>query len=297
MKCDICPRHCMADRKTKFGVCGSGITPRIARAALHHWEEPCISGKRGSGTVFFTGCALRCVFCQNHEISAVRPQDKELPGIEADTPELIRIFHDLRDQGAHNINLVTADHYIPEIAKAVKEARYEGFDLPFIFNCSGYETVQSLKMLEGLIDIYLPDFKYAEKTLAKELSNAEDYPDVAAAALSEMVRQRPECIFDEEGMIKKGVIVRNMLLPKHVLNSKKVLKYLHETYGDQIFISIMSQYTPTANVPDEHPELKRKVSKKEYDKLTDYALKLGIENAYIQDLSSSDTGFIPDFQL
>ncbi len=288
----------MADRERSLGVCASGNIPRIARAALHYWEEPCISGERGSGAVFFTGCSLQCVYCQNHEISRNGSGTSEaLPGKETDKDGLIRIFYELRDRGAHNINLVTADHFIPVIREAVREIRSEGFDLPFIFNCSGYETIESLKTLEGLIDVYLPDLKYAENELAKAYSNAEDYPETAKAAISEMVRQQPVCEFDRDGMLKKGVLVRNLLLPKHVMNSKKVLKYLYETYGEQIIISIMSQYTPTDCVPDSFPELKRKVTKGEYERLTDYALKLGIENAYIQDQESSGTGYIPEFDL
>ncbi len=297
MKCTLCPRNCGADRENTFGVCGAGNKLRIARAALHYWEEPCISGDKGSGTIFFTGCALHCIYCQNREISLIKPgtSDKELPGREVEIPELIGIFYDLREQGAHNINLVTADHYIPQVAEAVSEANKQGFQLPFVFNCSGYETVESLKTLEGLIDVYLTDFKYGEKELAKAFSNAEDYPEVAKEALSEMIRQCPVLEYDENGMLRKGVIVRNLLLPKHVMNSKKVLRYLYETYGDRIVISIMSQYTPGDHIPDKYPELKRRVNRTEYDKLTDYALKLGITNAFIQDISSAGNGFIPEF--
>ncbi len=294
MKCDLCPRRCGVDRKTAYGYCGSGNTPRIGRAALHFWEEPCISGENGSGAVFFTGCALHCVYCQNNEISGGSSEKRPL-GKEADAKELVKIFFELQNQGAHNINLVTGDHYIPAIADAIRKARSEGFTLPFIFNCSGYERVESLKLLNGLIDIYLPDFKYAKEGPAKAYSNAPDYPETAKAALAEMVRQQPECIFDDRDMLKKGVIVRNLLLPGHVGNSKKVLRYLHETYGDRIIVSIMSQYTPTGSIPDAFPELKRKVTKAEYDRLIAFALKLGIEKAYIQDRDSSDTGYIPDF--
>ncbi len=297
MKCDLCPRQCKADRETSYGYCGAGRKMRIARAALHYWEEPCISGKNGSGAVFFTGCALRCVYCQNHEISFCPSGGKELelPGREIGVPELIDIFNDLKEQGAHNINLVTGDHFIPDIAAAVSDSKMRGFDLPFIFNCSGYETVESLRILEGLIDVYLTDYKYEEKELAKALSNAENYPETVKAALSEMVRQQPVCEYDGEGMLKKGVIVRNLLLPKHVMNSKKILKYLFEVYGGRVIISIMSQYTPNGFIPDEFPYLKRRVTRAEYERLTDYALKLGIENAYIQDITSFGSSFIPEF--
>lgn len=297
MECTLCPRNCRADRETSFGVCGAGKRIRIARAALHYWEEPCISGEKGSGAVFFTGCALHCIYCQNREISLIKPEaeDSISPGREVDIPELIEIFYDLREQGAHNINLVTADHYIPLVAEAIRKAKDQGFKLPFVFNCSGYETVNSLKILDGLVDIYLTDLKYAENELAKAFSNAEDYPETAKKALSEMFRQCPLLEYDEKGMLKKGVIVRNLLLPKHVMNSKKVLRYLYETYGDSIIISIMSQYTPGDHIPDKYPELKRRVSRAEYERLTDYAIKLGIKNAFIQDVSSAGSSFIPEF--
>ena len=297
MECTLCPRNCRADRETSFGVCGAGKRIRIARAALHYWEEPCISGEKGSGAVFFTGCALHCIYCQNREISLLNPgaADGGSPGREVDIPELIEIFYDLREQGAHNINLVTADHYIPLVAEAIRKAKDQGFKLPFVFNCSGYETVNSLKILESLVDIYLTDLKYAENELAKAFSNAEDYPETAKKALSEMFRQCPVLEYDDNGMLKKGVIVRNLLLPKHVMNSKKVLRYLYETYGDSIIISIMSQYTPGVHIPDKYPELKRRVSRAEYERLTDYAIKLGIKNAFIQDISSAGSSFIPEF--
>ena len=289
MKCVLCPRRCGADRAVSHGFCGVGDKIKIARAALHHWEEPCISGERGSGAIFFSGCALHCVYCQNREIS------NGASGAEIDEERLIRIFFELRSKGAHNINLVTGDHYIPQIAKAIIKTREQGFDLPFIFNCSGYETVDMLRHLDGLIDVYLPDFKYMEPELAKRYSNAADYPEVAKEAIEEMVRQRPVCEFDADGMILSGAIVRNLLLPSHVMNSKKILKYLFDKYYNNIYISIMSQYTPMSDVPDAYPELKRRVKKSEYERLTAYALKLGIENAYIQDMTVAKESFIPKF--
>ena len=291
MECRLCPRKCGINREETSGFCGAGKNLKIARAALHFFEEPCISGERGSGAVFFSGCALKCVYCQNKEISL------GTKGIEISVNRLRDIFYELYDQGAHNINLVTGDHYIPEIAEAAGEARSGGLEIPFIFNCSGYETEEALKLLNGLVDVYLPDFKYADKELAKALSNAPDYPETAKAAIAEMVRQRPQLIFDEKGMIKSGVIVRNLLLPGHVKNSKAVLKYLKNTYGDSIYISIMSQYTPMPGLPDTFPELKRRVTKREYDRLTDYALALGIENAFIQETGSSGERYIPAFDL
>lgn len=289
MKCMLCPRRCGAERAVLPGVCGVGDKIKIARAALHFWEEPCISGRRGSGAVFFSGCSLHCVYCQNREIS------NGASGAEIDEERLVRISFELRSKGAHNINLVTGDHYIPQIAKAIIKAREQGFDLPFIFNCSGYETVDMLRLLDGLIDVYLPDFKYMEPELAMRYSGAKDYPEVAKEAIEEMVRQHPVCEFDDDGMILSGVIVRNLLLPSHVMNSKKILEYLFDKYYNNIYISIMSQYTPMTDISNAYPELKRRVKKSEYERLTDYALELGIENAYIQDMTVAKESFIPKF--
>ncbi|MCR5023947.1 MAG: radical SAM protein [Lachnospiraceae bacterium] len=289
--CSLCPRNCNIDRSLHTGVCGSSNIIRIARADLHFYEEPCISGKNGSGAVFFSGCALHCVFCQNEEISC------GVKGMDISPERLTEIFFELKEKGAHNINLVTGDHYIPEIADTLIRARSKGLDIPIIFNCSGYEKAETLRILDGLIDVYLPDMKYSESDLAKKYSNAEDYPDVVKDAISEMVRQQPQIEFDSEGMIKKGVIVRNLLLPGHVMNSKKVLRYLHETYGNQIYLSIMSQYTPMKAFPDSLQNLNRRVKKSEYERLLGYAIKMGIENAYIQEMNSSGKDFIPDFNL
>lgn len=289
MKCVLCPRRCGADRDKTKGSCGIGNRIKVARAALHYWEEPCISGDKGSGAVFFSGCALHCVYCQNREISDGRA------GAEISTERLCGIFFELADKGAHNINLVTGDHYIPQIADAINEAVKHGFDLPFIFNCSGYESVDALKMLDGLIDVYLPDFKYLDPDIARDYSNAEDYPQIAMKAIEEMVRQCPACVFDEDGIIREGVIVRHLLLPGHVTDSKKVLKYLYEKYNNTIYISIMSQYTPMTGISEEYPELHRRVKRREYDRLTDYALRLGIEHAFIQDMTVAKESFIPEF--
>ena len=289
--CSLCPRNCNIDRSISTGVCGSSEKIRIARADLHFFEEPCISGVNGSGAVFFSGCSMHCVYCQNDEISHGKS------GTDISVKRLTEIFFELRAKGAHNINLVTGDHFIPEIVDAVKNARDRGLDIPFIFNCSGYEKPDTLKLLQGLIDVYLPDMKYAESTLAEKFSNAPDYPEVSKNAIAEMVRQQPEVEFDSDGMIKSGVIVRNLLLPGHVMNSKMVLKYLYETYGDTIYMSIMSQYTPMKAFPDALKELNRKVKKSEYERLTNYAIDLGITNAYIQDMSASGKDYIPEFNL
>ena len=261
---------------------------RVARAALHFWEEPCISGKEGSGAVFFAGCTLGCVFCQNTEIS--RGQAGETVSVE----RLTEIFLNLQEQGANNINLVTAGHYVPAVAESLRRARDMGLQIPVVYNSSGYELPETLRLLEGLVNIYLPDLKYMDGELAGKYSRAQDYPDVAKAALAEMVRQCPGCEFDEWGMMKKGVIVRHLLLPGHVKDSKAVLKYLHETYQDQIYISIMSQYTPMPQMA-KYPELNRRVTKREYSRLLDYAMELGIENGFFQEGDPVGESFIPAF--
>ncbi len=288
--CALCPRNCKVDRiHGQKGICGMSADLALARAALHEWEETCISGTNGSGAVFFTGCNMRCIFCQNHSI-AVGQQ-----GIAISVERLSDIFLELQKKGAHNINLVTPTHYVPQICCALDLAKENGLRLPVVYNTSGYECVETIRKLEGYVDIYLPDFKYMEPEMAKEYSKAPDYPDVAKEAIAEMVRQTGACTFDEEtGLIKKGVIVRHLVLPGHVVNSKKVLKYLFETYGNHIYYSIMSQYTPMPHI-SEHPLLKRKITRREYDKVLDFALELGIENGFIQDGKTARESFIPAF--
>lgn len=287
-ECSLCPRMCMADREITTGYCGVKNTLRVARAALHFWEEPCISGEEGSGAVFFTGCNLRCVFCQNFQIARAE-QGKEIT-IE----RLSEIFLELQAQKANNINLVTATHYVPQVVKALKKAKDQGLHIPVVYNCGGYETVETLKLLEGLVDIYLPDFKYVDSERAKRYSRAENYPEVAKSALAEMVRQQPEAQFDDRGLMQKGVIVRHLMLPGGIKDSKAVVKYLYETYGDQIYISLMNQYTPLPHVA-EYPEINRKVKKFEYDRLVDYAISLGVENGFIQEGETAEESFIPAF--
>ena len=287
-KCNLCPRNCGTDRVSKKGYCIVGNTPVISSAALHLWEEPCISGKNGSGTVFFSGCNLGCIYCQNSKIS------RGETGIEVRFEKLVKIYHSLESIGAHNINLVTGSHYVPIIAKSVEKAKKEGIKIPFIYNTSSYEKAETLKMLDGLIDVYLPDFKYYDEDTAQKYSNAPDYPKVAKDAISEMVRQCPECKFDDEGLIQKGVIIRHMLIPGHVYEGKRIMKYLRNTYGDRVLYSIMSQYTPMRRF-EKYPNLSRKVRKKEYDSLVDFCLELGMENAYIQDGDAAKESFIPDF--
>lgn len=287
--CLLCPRKCGINRRTgQTGVCGVSSEIKVARAALHYWEEPCISGKRGSGAVFFSGCSLHCVFCQNREIS----DGKE--GKVISKERLSDIFIELADKGANNINLVTPGQYIPDIVWAVNDAKSRGMKLPIIYNTSGYENVTELKLLEGIVDVYLPDFKYMDSTLSAMYSRAKDYPSVAKQALSEMVRQQPEVVIDDAtGLIQKGVIVRQLLLPGHVNDAKAVLKYLYDTYRDHVYISMMSQFTPIAL--KDYPEINRTVTKREYERLVNYALEIGITNAFIQEGDVAKDSFIPAF--
>ena len=287
--CLLCPRKCGINRRTgQTGVCGVSSEIKVARAALHYWEEPCISGKRGSGAVFFSGCSLHCVFCQNREIS----DGKE--GKVISKERLSDIFIELAGKGANNINLVTPGQYIPDIVWAVNDAKSRGMKLPIIYNTSGYENVTELKLLEGIVDVYLPDFKYMDSTLSAMYSRAKDYPSVAKQALSEMVRQQPDVVIDDvTGLIQKGVIVRQLLLPGHVNDAKAVLKYLYDTYHDHVYISMMSQFTPIAL--KDYPEINRTVTRREYERLVDYALEIGITNAFIQEGDVAKDSFIPAF--
>ena len=287
--CLLCPRKCGINRRTgQTGVCGVSSEIKVARAALHYWEEPCISGKRGSGAVFFSGCSLHCVFCQNREIS----DGKE--GKVISKERLSDIFMELEGKGANNINLVTPGQYIPDILWAVNDAKSRGMKLPIIYNTSGYENVTELKLLEGIVDVYLPDFKYMDSTLSAMYSRAKDYPSVAKQALSEMVRQQPDVVIDDAtGLIQKGVIVRQLLLPGHVNDAKAVLKYLYDTYHDHVYISMMSQFTPIAL--KDYPEINRTVTRREYERLVDYALEIGITNAFIQEGDVAKDSFIPAF--
>ena len=288
--CNLCPRACNVDRKHgQKGVCGvTGTGILGARAALHMWEEPCISGEEGSGTVFFSGCPLRCVYCQNYEIARAER------GSEITVERLADIFIELQEKKANNINLVTPTHYSLEIIEAVRIAREKGLVLPIVYNCSGYESVETLKLLDGIVDIYLVDYKYEDAELAKRYSNAKDYPEVVKHALAEMVRQCGEAVFDERDMMTKGVIVRHLLLPGHLKNAKAVVQYVYETYGDSVFLSLMNQYTPLPHVKA-WPELDRKVTEEEYEEFIDFAIELGVENGFIQEGETAEESFIPAF--
>ena len=252
------------------------------------WEEPCISGDKGSGTVFFCGCNLRCIFCQNMEIS------RGITGKDISVERLSQIFFELKDKGANNINLVTPTHFSDQIIKAINIAKDEGLNLPIVYNTSGYESVDNLKRFEGLIDVYLPDCKYYDDELAVRFSAAPHYHEIAIKAIAEMVRQTKSCTFDDTGIIKRGVIVRHMVLPGHTSDSIHVIDSLYEHFSDDIFISIMSQYTPIKEIK-EYPELNRKLTKREYKKVTDHALMIGITNGFIQDGKVASESFIPAF--
>lgn len=287
-RCALCPRNCSADRKNgEKGICGQTDRLKVARAALHHWEEPCISGENGSGTVFFSGCPLRCVFCQNREIALGNT------GKEISVGRLAEIFLELKEKGAHNINLVTPGHFAPQIAAALEAAKGQGMDLPVVYNTGSYESLETVKSLEGLVDVYLPDFKYMSETLSQKYSHAPDYASVAQNAIAEMVRQRGDAVF-VDGLMTSGVLVRHLVLPGQTKDSKAVIRYLYETYGNRIFISIMNQFTPSASL-ESYPELNRKLTAAEYDEVVDYAISLGVENGYIQEGETAEESFIPAF--
>lgn len=287
--CKLCPRECGVNRQQgQRGRCRVDARIRVARAALHMWEEPCISGKEGSGTVFFVGCSLGCVYCQNREISGGRS------GREISQERLADIFLELEDQGANNINLVTAGHYVPQVVSALEKAKDRGLHVPVVYNSSGYEKTETLKWLEGLVDVYLPDFKYMDPALAGQYSGAPDYPAVAEHAIREMVRQRSRAEFNERGIMTAGVIVRHLLLPGHVKEGKRILEYLHREYGEQIYISMMNQYTPGAAV-SEDSLLHRRVTKREYGRLLDFAQEIGITQGFYQEGETAKESFIPAF--
>lgn len=288
--CTLCPKHCGVNRTSgQTGFCGMPASIQVARASLHMWEEPCISGTNGSGTVFFTGCNLKCVFCQNHTIAIGKK------GREVSVSQLADLFLMLQDKGAHNINLVTPSHYVPGIAEALRLSKEQGLRLPIVYNTSGYDSVSTLSLLDGLIDVYLPDFKYVSQELSKRYSHVADYFEVAKASLAEMFRQVGPPVFDG-ALLVKGIVVRHLLLPGCTEDSKAVIQYLHATYGDNIFISIMNQYTPLPHVVA-FPEINRKVTSAEYDEVVDYAIDLGVENGFIQEGDTAEESFIPEFDF
>ncbi|HAB01222.1 MAG TPA: radical SAM protein [Ruminococcaceae bacterium] len=288
--CTLCPRACGVNRtRGERGFCGADDRLKVARAALHFWEEPCLSGKRGSGTVFFSHCNLRCCYCQNREISSGGF------GKEISTERLAKIFLSLQAQGAHNINLVTPTQYYPHIIQALRLAKKQGLSLPIVCNSGGYECVKTLKELDGLIDIYLPDFKYYDERYALRYSAAPHYMEIAAATVEEMLRQTGTPQFDGEGMMQKGVIVRHLALPGLSDDSKRVVKFLDRTFGNRIIMSLMSQYTLPKDIA--FPELSSPLARDDYDDLVEYAQLIGVENAYVQEEGCAEESFIPPFDL
>ena len=289
--CMLCPRNCGVNREAgEIGVCGQTDTVKVARAALHYWEEPCISGAAGSGTVFFSGCALHCVFCQNHSIANGKA------GKLVTQERLSEIFLEMQEKGANNINLVTPGHFVPQIAEALRSAKRQGLVLPVVYNTSGYEHVDTIRRMEGLVDIYLPDFKYMDDMLGFKYSHVKDYSKTAKAAIAEMVRQTGEAVLEggEDGLMKRGTIVRHLVLPDCAEDSRAVIRYLYKTYGNRIYISIMNQFTPMPALAD-YPELNRKVTKEEYEEVVDYAISLGVECGFIQEGETAKESFIPAF--
>ncbi len=319
--CRLCPRYCGVNRLAgELGYCGQTAQLKAARASLHMWEEPCISGAAGSGTVFFSGCNLRCCYCQNHDIALGQI------GREITPRRLTDIFLELQQKGAVNLNLVTPTHFIPLIAAALQQARQEGLTLPTVYNCGGYEDPKALQLLEGLIDIYLPDLKYCSPELSLKYSHAEDYFERAKTALTEMFRQVGRPQFAERStmhslplhspsdssassgsvnspvypadtpLLRKGIIVRHLVLPGQIRDTKKLLHYLHDTYGSDIYVSVMRQYTPLPQVAH-IPELNRRVTAEEYDRVVNYCLRLGMEHVYIQESGVAEESFIPPFDF
>ena len=284
--CNACPRKCSAQRSAKHGFCSAGENFIVARAAKHYWEEPCISGTNGSGTVFFSGCNLRCVYCQNYSIS------HECFGKEISDKRLMEIFDELIESGAHNINLVNPTHYAERLAKVLKEYNST---VPVVYNSSGYESVETLKKLEGLVDVYLPDLKYIDSERSMRYSKASDYFERASAAIIEMKRQQKEDVF-ENGLMKKGVIIRHLILPKNTNKSIEILRFIKGNLGTKTYVSLMAQYTPCGKIED-FPELQRRITEREYNKVVDFLEDEGFENAFVQERESASENYIPEFNL
>lgn len=295
MQCRLCPRNCEIDRTSRSGYCKAGLEISVARAALHYWEELCISGKNGSGAVFFSHCTLGCVFCQNREIS------HDGKGQTVSVARLAEIFLELQAQGAHNINLVTPTHYASGIVKALALAREGGLSLPVVFNCGGYEKVETVRTLSPYVDVWLPDFKYAQEKLGLKYSAAPRYPETALAAIAEMLQCAGPPVLDSDGLLRRGVLVRHLLLPGQLADSMQAVTMLYNRFGNNIILSLMSQYTPPDCPGDDFaarfPELTRRVNPRHYAALIDYAAALGITRCYIQDNAAADNEFIPAFDF
>ena len=286
--CNLCPRNCLVDRTTSVGACKANDKLKVAYYSLHEWEEPVISGSNGSGTIFFSNCNLKCIYCQNKKISSGGY------GKEISDEKFIDICLKLQDMGAHNINLVTPTHYVPIIGELLHKIKDKNLFIPIVYNTSSYENIHTLMMMRGLVDIYLADLKYYDDKLAKKYSRVDNYFETATMAIDEMYRQVGSPEFDDNGIMKKGLIVRVLILPDHLEDAKKIIKYLYATFGNYIFISIMNQYTPMIN-SKRYPNLNRKVTDEEYDEVIKYALSIGVENAFIQEGGTQDESFIPKF--
>lgn len=289
-KCTICPHNCGINRlNNQIGRCKSKNIVKIALYSTHNFEEPCISGKKGSGTVFFSNCNMNCVFCQNYEIS------QQGKGREISIDELASIFIKQQEKDVENINLVTPTSYVPQIIEAIKIARNDGLKLPIVYNTNGYEKVETLKMLEGYIDIYLPDFKYSDNELAKRLSKVDNYFEIVTEALKEMYRQTGKSIFNDDGIMQKGMIIRHLVLPNHILNSRRVLKWINENMHD-VYVSVMAQYFPTYKAK-EIDDINRKLTKEEYEQIENYLYRLDLENGYIQELGEHEEEYVPKWEI
>ena len=289
-KCAICPHNCGINRlNNQIGRCKSKDTVKVALYSTHNFEEPCISGKKGSGTVFFSNCNMNCVFCQNYEIS------QQGKGKEISIEELADIFIKQQEKDVENINLVTPTSYVPQIIEAIKIARKNGLKLPIVYNTNGYEKVETLKMLEGYVDIYLPDFKYSDSELGKRLSKVDNYFEIATEALKEMYRQTGKAVFNGEGIMQKGMIIRHLVLPNHILNSRRVLKWINENMHD-VYVSVMAQYFPTYKAK-EIDDINRKLTKEEYEQIEKYLYRLDLENGYIQELGEHEEEYVPKWNL
>ena len=286
--CELCPRNCKVNRNEKVGFCGAGIKIRIALVSLHKWEEPCLTGKNGAGTIFFSRCNLKCVYCQNFKISS------ENFGKEISVERLAEIFLEQQLRGAANIELVTPTHYVPQICLALDAAKSCGLKIPVVYNTNSYENLSTLELLKNRVDIFLPDLKYFDDEIAKTFSNAPNYFAVATAAIKKMFELVGECQFDSEGNLKRGVIVRHLILPNFRRDSFKILDWLQKTFGDKIFISLMNQYTPLFRAKD-FKKINRRLTTFEYDSVINYALDIGIKNCYIQVGKTADKKFVPNF--
>ena len=289
-ECKLCPHKCKVNRlEGKIGRCRATEKVKISLVSLHHFEEPCISGTNGSGTIFFSNCNFNCVFCQNYKIS------QEGMGQDVSIEFLANSMLEEQNKGAHNINLVTPVMYVYHIIEAIKISKAKGLNIPIIYNSNGYENIETLKLLEGYIDVYLPDFKYANNELGKKYSNINNYFEITSKAIKEMYRQVGPPKLDENGLIKRGLIIRHLILPNEIENSKKVLKWIIDNIGKKVYVSIMAQYFPTYKAKN-ISELNRKINKDEYKKIEEYIYKIGIENGYMQDLGEHEEEYVPDFK-